>query len=132
MSNLYKKILRSAKLYRGDTLKINLEYRMGILFVRLSGELTIKTVNKFNRKVSLLVSNNGITNIVFNIQNLKRIDYKGIHSILYNYELVNRYNGRIYICGINIQNRPFIKKSHLLNYIYEIPNELCAIKIMKG
>lgn len=122
----------SAKFNRGDTIKIYIEYRSGILFVRLMGKLTMNTVNKFNKKVTLLVNNGGITNIVFNVSKLSKLDYKGIHALLYNYELAMRYEGRVFICGINKNIFKIIKNTRLCNYIYEIPDELCALKVMKG
>ncbi len=113
-------------------MRINIEYRNGILFVRLKGILTKKTVNKLNKKVTFIVSNNGIRNIVFNVSKLSKLDYKGIHSLLYNYELSKRNNGRVFICGINDQIKDIVKNTHLLKYIYEISSELCAMKVLKG
>lgn len=129
---MYKSKNKCAKLNRGDILRINIEYRNGILFVRLKGILTKKTVNKLNKKVTFIVSNNGIRNIVFNVSKLSKLDYKGIHSLLYNYELSKRNNGRVFICGINDQIKDIVKNTHLLKYIYEISSELCAMKVLKG
>lgn len=113
-------------------MRINTEYRGGILFVRLTGQLTKNTVNKLNKKVSFIVSNNGIRNIVFNVSKVSKIDYKGVHTLLYNYELATKNDGRVFICGVGEKIKRILKNNHLFNYIYEISDELCALRVMKG
>lgn len=106
-------------------LKISLEFRKGILFVRLGGRLTKKTVNKFNNEVTNMIKQNGIRNVVFNISKLKEIDLKGINSLFYNYEICRDNNGKLIICGLNESNSlDKIKKSHLLKYTDSSDSEL--------
>lgn len=100
------------------------------MFVRLRGELTKDTVSKLDKKVTNKIENLGICNLVFNVTNLKIIDYKGINKLLYNYEIIKKNKGKILLCGNNLNISKKIKKSRLLNYIYEISNELCAMKII--
>ena len=111
-------------------LVISTEYRGGVFFVRLRGELTKDTIYKLDNRVTKKVEALGICNLVFNVTNLKFIDYKGINKFLYNYELVRNNNGRVLLCGNNINIKEKLKKSRLLNYIYEISDELCAFKIL--
>lgn len=111
-------------------LTINTEYRKGIMFVRLRGELTKDTVKKLDKKVTSKVEGCGICNLVFNVRELKNIDYKGINKLLYNYELCKKNKGKILICGNNFNISSKLKKSRVLNYIYEISDELCAMKII--
>ena len=113
-------------------MRVNTEYRGGILFVRLAGQLTKNTVNKLRKKVTFVVGNNGIRNIVFNLSKVSKIDYKGIHALLSNYELVTKNDGRVFICGVEKEVRRILKETHLFNYIYEISDELCALRVMKG
>ena len=111
-------------------LTINIEYREEIMFVRLKGELTKDTVAKLDKKVTNKIENLGICNLVLNVTNLKLIDYKGINKLLYNYEIVKNNKGKILLCGNNLNIKNILKKSRILNYIYEISDELCAIKII--
>ena len=111
-------------------LNVGTEFRKGILFVRLRGHLNKDTINKLNKKVTSVVKDNGIRNIVFNFTNLKSIDIKGINAIFYNYELCKNNQGRSLMCGNNNKISKKIKKSRLINYVYEIPDELSAIKIL--
>lgn len=113
-------------------MKIYTEYRNGILFVRLSGNLTKETVGKLNDKVTNLVNKVGIRNVVFNVEKLNSIDFKGINSLLYNYELVKKNEGRIFLCGNNEKINKALKCGHVFKYISEISNELCAMNLMKG
>ena len=109
-------------------LNIDMEFKKGILFVRLKGVLNKKTIGKLHDEVTILVKDNGIRNIVFNISELISIDYYGINALLCNYELVKQNNGKTLSCGIN---NTFVKyrlnNSRILKYMYETSNELTAI-----
>ncbi len=111
-------------------LNVSTEFRKGILFVRLKGHLNKNTISKLNKKVTNIVKENGIRNIVFNFANLKSIDIKGINTIFYNYELCKNNNGRSFMCGNNDNIRNKLKRSRLINYVYETTDELNAIKLM--
>ena len=111
-------------------LNVGTEFRKGILFVRLKGHLNKDTINKLNKRVTNVVKDNGIRNIVFNFTNLKSIDIKGINAIFYNYELCKNNEGRSLMCGNNDKIRNKLKKSRLINYVYETSNELTALKLL--
>lgn len=111
-------------------LSVGTEFRKGIFFVRLKGDLNKNTIYKLNEKVTNIVRENGIKNIVFNFEKLKSIDIKGINSIFYNYELCKNNNGKSLLCGNNDRIRKKLKSSRLINYVYEISDELTAIKIL--
>ena len=111
-------------------LTICMEFRRGILFVRLKGHLNKKTISKLNKKVTSVIEKTGINNVVFNLENLKSIDFKGISSLLYIYEMCRKNDGNSLVCGNNDNIKYKLKKTRLLNYIYEIPEELSAIKIL--
>ena len=111
-------------------LNVGTEFRKGILFVRLKGHLNKDTVEKMNKRVTNIVKENGIRNIVFNFTNLKSIDIKGINAIFYNYELCKNNDGVSLFCGNNDKIRDKLKRSRLVNYIYETKDELNAIRIL--
>ena len=110
-------------------LNITTEFRNGIVFVRLRGILDKNTIHKLNKKVTNVIRDNGIRNVVFNFTNLKFIDIKGINTIFYNYELCKNNNGKSYLCGNNDNIRNKLKKSRLINYMYETSDELTAMKL---
>ncbi len=111
-------------------LNVGTEFRGGILFVRLRGHLNKDTINKLNKRVTNIVKQNGIRNMVFNFTNLKSIDIKGINTIFYNYELCKENNGRSFMCGNNENIRKKLKSTRLINYVYETTDELSAMKIL--
>lgn len=111
-------------------LNVGTEFRKGILFVRLKGHLNKNTIGKLNKRVTKVVKDNGIRNIVFNFSNLKSIDIKGINTIFYNYELCRNNDGRSLMCGNNDNIRKKLKRSRLISYVYETTDELSAIKIL--
>ena len=111
-------------------LNITTEFRKGIMFVRLKGHLNKDTIYKLNKKVTNVIKDNGIRNVVFNFSKLKSIDIKGINSIFYNYELCRDNEGRSLLCGNNDNIRKKLKKSRLINYVYETKDELTALRIL--
>lgn len=113
-------------------LRIVLEYRKGILFIRLIGELDKDTVKRFDRQVIYRIKKSGIYHIVYNVEKLNYIDLKGMNYLLYSYELCKKNNGKILICGLS-ENRTSskIKRNRLLNYLERIDDELSAFKLIK-
>lgn len=109
-----------------------MEYRKGILFVRLLGELTKETVSYLNEEVTSKIQTYGVRYVVFNIEELDDIDLKGIHALFYNYEICRKQKGRTLLCGL--QNNVVghrMKSSHLLNYLFPIESELNAFGMVK-
>ncbi|MFA5603265.1 MAG: STAS domain-containing protein [Bacilli bacterium] len=133
MSKRYKKDKLCAKLkQRGDNiLEIDTQCQKGVFFVRLKGELTKNTVDKLQDEVTSLVKDNGIRNVVFNINELNTIDMKGINALLHNYELIKSNNGYGCVCGIsNTLVKHRISNSRLLKYMYETSDEMGALNII--
>lgn len=114
-------------------LRINMEFRKGILFVRLKGNLDKNTVFKLNKEVTNLILTNGIRNTVINLNELKTIDIKGINSLFYLYELSNKYSGISMICGLE-NDKVFnkVKKSRLLKYMFKTNSEIDALKYIES
>ncbi len=106
-----------------------LEFRKGILFVRLNGELSKQTVSVLQSEVTDMILQNGIQNVVFNMEQLKDIDMKGMSYLLYHYEICNNRKGSCYICNItNAGVYMKLKKNRILNYLHEMDNELTILQ----
>ncbi len=108
-------------------LDVNFEFRRGILFIRLCGELTKRTINDFDYSVTTLIKDNGIRNVVFNVSNLSRIDLKGISRLFYNYEICKKNRGVSLLCctqNTNIHNK--IEGTRLFQYMTDLNDELAA------
>lgn len=111
-------------------LEINSECRKGIFFVRLSGILTKETVKTLREEITNLVLDNEIRNIVFNLNDLKKIDEKGINELYYNFELSKQNKGISLICGINECINKQIKNARITKYMNEITDELSAFSLI--
>jgi stage II sporulation protein AA (anti-sigma F factor antagonist) len=112
-------------------LKVETEYRKGILFIRLEGILDKNTSFKLNKEVGSIIDKMGIRYIVFNVENITSIDINGVNALLNQYKLVTNNKGKILVCGLKnnvIPNNAY--KSKLLKYIDEINNELSAFEII--
>ena len=132
MSKLYNKVNLYARVRTGSDklLAITTEYRKGILFVRLEGSLINSTISLLNNELNEWLGA-GINNVVFNLQELDTIDALGIQSFFNYYQMINGINGHSLICGINQKLNNCFRSTEILNYIYEISDELSAIKVMK-
>ena len=113
-------------------LRINMEFRKGILFVRLYGKLIRDTTLEFQEEVIDRIQENGLHTVVINIEGLEELDIKGINSLLYCYESCKKNRGTALLCGINretIKNR--LTKERVLKYMFQITNELDALNKIK-
>lgn len=98
-------------------LKINLEFRKGVLFVRLKGSLNDKDSLE---NINSLINEIGFKYIVFNVDNLKCIDMEGIKCILnYQKSLLNKH-GKLLICESDKVISDRIFKNRIPNITTEI------------
>lgn len=108
-------------------LTINYEFRKGILFVRLCGELSKSTSNKLKKEITEMLEDNGISNVVFNISNLLYIDEIGIDNLYYNYLICKKNRGNMLICCPSSRIKNDIIKNKFNNFKF-IENELNAFE----
>jgi len=112
-------------------LSVNMEFRKGILFVRLDGSLNKDNSNQLQNNLFELVKNNAIKYIVLNVEGLSSIDKIGIKSIRKNYEEIAKNKGKFVICGMNHEDvKKSIKNSNLYRHLYETSDELGAFNLI--
>lgn len=102
-------------------LKINMEYRRGILFIRLKGNLSKNTVSKFEEYTVPIIKNYGIRYVVYNLNNIATLDNEGISSINNSVSLIRKNKGKVLIVSK--------KDKELFNNI-SISNELVALELL--
>jgi len=113
-------------------LKIIMEFRKGILFVRLHGKLTKDTIREFQEEVIYRIQKNGIHNVVINVEDLEDLDLKGINSLFYCYESCKKNRGTALLCGNTKESiKQRIDKGRLCHYMFHISNELEALEQVK-
>lgn len=103
-------------------LKINMEYRRGILFLRLRGNLNMNTVSKFEEYTLPILKNYGIKYVVYNLNELKCIDKSGIESINKSKKLVANNKGKVLL--VNNRNNDNQFDLHMIS------NELVALDLL--
>ena len=102
-------------------LNINMEYKSGVLFVRLIGSLNKLTSYKLVDTLIPIIVSQGIRNLVYNFNELDSIDEVGYKTLLLGYNSIINNNGDVLVVGNRFN----------LGYFKEVNNELSALKILK-
>jgi len=95
-------------------LNISYEYRKGIFFLRLIGELNQKSYLEQQSLIEEILTINKFKYIVINTNYLRKIDIIGINYLIKLCDISKRNNEKLVICD---KNKTFSK---LINY--NIPN----------
>ena len=104
-----------------------MEFRKGLLFVRLKGNLDQDTLEYFQKEVSHFILENGLKYIVLNVEELKSIDAKGMEQLTKDFHSICESNGQVVICGI--EKKTYQKD--LKCYTYTSSNELHAFQLIQ-
>ena len=113
-------------------MKIDMEFRKGILFIRLNGSLEKKNVVKFNEEVLPVILKHGLKYVVVNLDKLNSIDVKGIEALISLNEIVTRNNGKTSLCNLTKESvKEFLSDSSISSMFYEVSNELSALELFK-
>lgn len=92
-----------------------MEFRKGILFVRLFGTLSKKTLDTFEEEVKEVIVRSGIKYVVLNIDNLDSISEDGIKKIKQLKKIIKKMDGDFFLFGGEIKE---------LKSIVNLENEL--------
>ena len=111
-------------------LNIDLEYKKGILFLRLNGVLNKTTSFILKDAIKRIVNGAGIKYLLINFENLDEIDGEGISTIMNSYNEYLKSNGKLMVCGYNNNVRINIEKTKLKDYALELNNEKSAINLV--
>lgn len=102
-------------------LNLNMEYKSGVLFVRLIGSLNKLTSYKLVDTLIPIIVSQGIKNLVYNFNELASIDEVGFKTLLLGYNAILNNNGNVLVVNNHFN----------LEYFKEVNNELSALKILK-
>lgn len=103
-------------------LKINMEYRKGILFIRLKGNLNAFTAPKFIEYAIPIIKDYGIKYVVYNLSELVCLDKCGEDALVLGGEEIKENNGKVLIVNNSINST--------LEYD-KISSELVALDLLK-
>ncbi|CCY08011.1 MAG: anti-sigma factor antagonist [Coprobacillus sp.] len=82
-------------------LKAQFFIRKTVLYVRFSGELDQRSIEKVRVRVSELITNYKIEYLVINCRELTFMDSSGIGFIIGRYNQLKLIDGKIFICEMN-------------------------------
>ena len=80
-----------------------MEFRKGILFVRLYGTLSNGTLDIFKKEVKEVIISSGIMYVVLNIDNLECINEDGIKEIKQLKKVIKKMGGDFFLFGGEIK-----------------------------
>lgn len=111
-------------------LNIDLEYKRGILFLRLNGKLNKKTSCILGDAIKELVNRVGIKYLLINFEKLYEIDKEGISTIITSYNNYLKNSGKLMVCGYDENIKLKIENSDLLDYAVRTNNEISAVNLI--
>lgn len=110
--------------------KINIEFRKGLLFIRLAGILSKDTSNILSNSIHYFIKEGGVKYFVINLKNLDYIDEEGLSILKENNKDIILHNGNLIICQ---SNNTYVEKiiREELNEVYQTKDELRAFEMIK-
>lgn len=84
-------------------LKVLMEFRKGILFVRLFGILNSSTIDEFKSQVKEVIIESGIKYVVLNTSNLEAISKEGVQEIKNLKKILKKTDGQFFLFGGEIK-----------------------------
>lgn len=82
-------------------LSVNFYLKNSTMVIRLIGEMDQETVGNLRIKLTELIEEYKIKNIVFNLSKLEFMDSTGIGIIIGRYNQLRKKNGKIILCNLN-------------------------------
>lgn len=100
-------------------LRISFEFRKGIFFLRLIGDLRNKNYEKSSKKIKELILQNKFKYVVINTNYLNKVDLDGLKYLIEIFNYTNNLETNLVVCDKNN-----IFKGLLNNNIPSIKDEL--------
>ncbi len=128
MSNWYifKKRYSIFNVRGGNMLEMNMEFRKGILFIRLNGILNAATSKKLADQVNDFVQKKGIKYFTFNLEGLEEITQEGIDTIRENYHQIVSFQGNLVLCGVKSEGMRTVFED-----VYQSSSELGVFQMLQ-
>lgn len=108
-------------------LETDMEFKKGILFVRLKGVLNGDTCTNLEDDLTSLIRNNGIRYVLINLEEITYIDKYGVNIIIKNYINISSNEGKLIIVGIN---KLFDYNTNIIDNLYQINEEEKAFNLV--
>lgn len=76
-----------------------MEFRKGVLFVRLYGDFNEQSLDTFNKEVKEVIIESGIKYVVLNVENLNSITNEGVTEIKRLRKIIKKMDGEFFLFG---------------------------------
>lgn len=111
-------------------MKLNIEFRKGLLFIRLEGILSKDTSSILSECIHYFIKEGGVKYFVINLKDLDDIDEEGLNLLKEKNKDIILHNGNLIICiSNNIAVEKIVKEN--LKEVYQMRDELKAFELMK-
>ncbi len=109
---------------------IDIDYKKGILFIRIIGNFIRSNISKFEEKIIPIILELTAKKVSINLSNIIMIDNYGLESFIKISNIVNRFNGKVAICDINNDVNNYIKSSDVFDYCFKSKNEESVVGVL--
>lgn len=76
-----------------------MEFRKGVLFVRLYGDFNDQSLDTFDKEVKEVIIESGIKYVVLNVRNLDSITNEGVTEIKRLRKIIKKMDGEFFLFG---------------------------------
>ena len=84
-------------------LEVMMEFRKGILFVRLKGLFNNNTISTFNKEVREVIINTGIKYVVLNFNELEEVSNNAIKEVRGLKKIIKKMDGDLFLVSADIK-----------------------------
>ena len=112
-------------------LSVRFYIRKNTIFIRMIGEMDQENVGNLRDKLTNLIKEKEIVNIVFNMKELTFMDSTGIGIIIGRYNQIKTKKGKIILCSINKNLERIVLLSGLPRICVILENEETVNKYLE-
>lgn len=108
----------------------NIEYKKGVLFIRISGSLDKTNSYKLKKEIIPLILENGFKYVVLNLNEVDVLDNYGIDAIDEINDVVLKFNGKTTLIDTKKVEKK-IKGTLIDKILYKVKNERTALGVFE-
>ena len=108
----------------------NIEYKKGVLFIRITGSLNKENSYKLKKEIIPLILKNGFKYVVLNLNEVDILDNYGIEVIDEINDVVLKFNGKTTLIDTKKVEKK-IKGTLIDKILYKVKNERTALGIFE-
>jgi len=112
-------------------MKTEIDYKDGILYIRIKGVLVGNKVNKFECEILPIILCLESKYVTINLGAVELIDSRGINSLIKVSDSVNKFKGKVVLCNLNDYIKSCFKHSDIFDYCYKSLNEKTSKGVFK-